>query len=207
MRGDALHSAEHIRHVGAEDPFINMRLVNDDQPQMAEKIQPSRMIGQDAGVDHVGIGEDDAGLGFDCRTGRPRRVAVVNEDAVRVFRRQTDQAFELVLRQSFRGEDEDGGAVFIGGEHIEDRDLVDEALPAGCTGRDDDVLPICESLQRLALMTVEHIDIGLIQGMDRLRPEPCRHGRVFRLNRRDGAGINDLPEALFSLLLFHWLSP
>jgi hypothetical protein len=49
---------QHVRHVRAEDPAVDVRLVDDHELQLAEEPRPRRVVGQDPEVQHVGVGED-----------------------------------------------------------------------------------------------------------------------------------------------------
>ena len=45
----------------AEHAPVGMHFINDDEMQVAEEFLPVGVMGQDAGVQHVGIGQDYAG--------------------------------------------------------------------------------------------------------------------------------------------------
>ncbi len=56
---DALHPAEDIGDMRAEHAPVGVHFVNDDKSQGGEKILPGGVVGQDARVEHIGVGEDD----------------------------------------------------------------------------------------------------------------------------------------------------
>src|SRR6266550_2237045 len=56
-------AAEHVRQVTAEDAPVGVQLIDDDVAEVGEQLYPACVMWQDAGVEHVGIGDDDvAGL-------------------------------------------------------------------------------------------------------------------------------------------------
>ena len=59
---DALEATQHIGHVAAKDAAIGVQLVDDHVAQPAKKLGPAGVIRQDAAVQHVRIGEDQAGI-------------------------------------------------------------------------------------------------------------------------------------------------
>ena len=58
----ALQPADDIGDVRAEHAPVGMHLVDDHEAQVAQEIRPVGVVRQDAGVQHVGVGEDDAGV-------------------------------------------------------------------------------------------------------------------------------------------------
>ena len=59
-RTEAAQPAEHVGHMRAEDAPVDVHLVDDDDAQGGEERCPPRVLRQDAHVQHVGVGEDDA---------------------------------------------------------------------------------------------------------------------------------------------------
>ena len=96
---------------------------------------------QDAGVEHVGIGEDDAGALADGAPGVLRSVAIVSEGA-EVGPHVFDEAvefLELIFGERLGGEKVQGAGAGAGGEVVEDGKVVAERFAAGGGGDDDDV--------------------------------------------------------------------
>ncbi len=58
---DASQSPQHVGEMAAEDAAVGVQLVDDHVAQVAEQLGPLQMVRQDAGVQHVGVGEDQAG--------------------------------------------------------------------------------------------------------------------------------------------------
>ena len=68
---DAPQAAQQVGEVAAVDAAVVMQLVDHDVAQVLEIARPVGVVRQDAGVQHVGIGEDDVGALADGACGRP----------------------------------------------------------------------------------------------------------------------------------------
>ena len=68
---------EHVRDVAAEDAAIRVQLVDDDDLDLLEELEPLRVMRQDRRVEHVRVGDDDLAGRPDRRPDRRRRVPVV----------------------------------------------------------------------------------------------------------------------------------
>ena len=75
--------AQHLGDVGAEDAAVGVALVDDDVPQRAQEGGPAGVGGQDAAVQHVGVGQDVVGVLADPLALLDGRVAVVDRRAHR----------------------------------------------------------------------------------------------------------------------------
>ncbi len=58
---------KHGGDVGAEDAAQDVGLVDGDDLQVAQEVGPGLVVGQDADVEHVGVGEKDVGAAPDVR--------------------------------------------------------------------------------------------------------------------------------------------
>ena len=148
-----------LSHVAAEDSAVDVRLVEDHVPQLVQELSPAFVAGQDADVQHVGIAQQDGRGPPEQRTLVLRRVSVVDrrDDARDV------EAIELaclVLGEGLGGEEEEGARLRIGGEGLEDGQLVAEALAARRPGAHDDVLPGRQQVAGGGLVAVERVDAG-----------------------------------------------
>ncbi len=76
---DAQEAAEDVRHVRAEDAPVVMHLVYDDVAQVLEEADPLGVVGENAGVQHIGVGDDDVPGGAHQLAGGGRGVAIVGE--------------------------------------------------------------------------------------------------------------------------------
>ena len=78
---DAPQASEHIRRVRPEDAAIDVRLVHDDVPQALEQCAPRPVVGEDAHVEHVRVGEEHLRPAADAAALRLGRIAVVDSGA------------------------------------------------------------------------------------------------------------------------------
>ena len=63
--------------MAAEDAAIGMQLVDDDDAQLLEELEPLGVVGQDRRVEHVRVGDDDLTGGPDGGAHGGWRIAVV----------------------------------------------------------------------------------------------------------------------------------
>ena len=77
MGTETPQSAQHVGDVGAEDAPHDVELVDDDERQLRQEVTPAGVTGEDADVEHVGVGEHDVGVAPHPRPGVPVGVAVV----------------------------------------------------------------------------------------------------------------------------------
>ncbi len=75
---DALQAADHVGYVGAKNAAIAVHFIQHDKPERSKKILPGGMMGQDASVEHVGIGEHQSRFAPYLGTSVLGRVAVIN---------------------------------------------------------------------------------------------------------------------------------
>ena len=124
--------------MGAEHAAVRVALVDDDETQAAQEAGPRGVVGQDAVVQHVGVGEDDPGVLAGPVALLPGGVAVVGggADAGQV---EGLQRAELVGGQGL-GRGEVQHRRLVGGEQGgEGRQLVREGLARPGAGGDDGV--------------------------------------------------------------------
>ncbi len=77
MGAQAAKTPEHVGDVAAEDASEDVQLVDHDVAQAAEERGPAGVVGQQPGVDHVGVGEHHVGVAPCPRALRRRGVPVV----------------------------------------------------------------------------------------------------------------------------------
>jgi hypothetical protein len=77
VRADPQESPQDIGDVPAEHAAVGMELVDDDELELLEQLEPLRVVGEDRGVEHVRVGHDDLSGRTDRRADGGRRVAVV----------------------------------------------------------------------------------------------------------------------------------
>ncbi len=191
---DAQQAAQHVGDVAAEDAPVGVRLVDDDEAQLLEELEPLGVVGQDRRAQHVRVGDHDlAGLAHHGADGR-RRVPVVHRGR-EVHLGQGGQVAELgqlVLAQGLGGEQVERPSGRVVGDRLQDRQVVAERL-ARCGGRDDgDVLAVVQRIERLALVAVERGDAATLEGPHQAPVEPVGHvaatgGRAGRTRRAASA--------------------
>src|SRR5207244_12630504 len=74
---DTHQPPHHVGDVRAEHPTVVVQFVQYDVLQVLEQAHPLGVVGQHAGVQHVGVGYDDVPGGADQLAGVGGRVAVV----------------------------------------------------------------------------------------------------------------------------------
>jgi hypothetical protein len=140
--------------VAAEDAAVVVELVDDNVLEVLEKLDPLGVMGQDPGMEHVGVGQDDVAAGPDGLARVLGRVAVVGEDADLLGQPRVDvvELGLLVLGQGLGGEEVKGPRRRVLHDGVEDGQIVAERLARGRRGHDDDVLPLLERLPARALV-------------------------------------------------------
>ena len=131
MAADASQPSHHVGHVAAEQPAVGVELVDDDEAQVLEKLEPLRVVRKDRGVEHVRVGDDHLPRTADHAAHVGRCVAVVG------VRLETDvgrigegpQLNQLVRGQGLGGKDVERPSCVVTGDGVEDRQVVAEGLP------------------------------------------------------------------------------
>ena len=185
--------AQHVGDVAAEDSAVCVQLVDDDDPELLEQLEPLRVVRQDPGMQHVRVRDDDlAGRPNGVPNGR-RRVAVVGRNRCREARRrrQRPELGDLVLPESLGGEEQEcprGGVVR---DRLQDRQGIAERL-AGRGRRDhDDVAPLAHRSHGLRLVAVQLRDPARGEAVAQARVQPVGHRPEDRVPRRDHLVVHD----------------
>ncbi len=183
-RADALEAAQDVGDVAAKNTPIGVDLVQDDVAQPLEEGHPARVVGKDAGMQHVGVADDNPGGLADGGAIALGCIAVVDGKGQRAQDRRGQLAGdgvelgELVLGEGLGGEEVEGAGAGLGEEPAEHGQVVAEGFAAGGGGDDDDVLAAQRSLGSKGLVSVEALDAA---------PAECRH--QARVNARWGLGV------------------
>ena len=184
---EARHPVEPAQHVGqvrAEHAAVGVQLVDDHVLEAREEARPVRVVREHAGVQHVGVGQDDAA----ALAGRPSRVgrgvAVEGDRAVVELRflHQPAQRLFLVAGERLGGEEEERARLAIRRQRLQHRQHVAEALARGGGGGHHQVLARQGLLEGEGLVRVEALDAP---GLQRLaQPRLQRLGHRHRLRAR-----------------------
>ena len=84
--------------MGAEHAAVDVGLVEYDDGEVGKQLRPRLMVGQDAEMQHVGVGEHYVGLAPDLRARLARGVAVVDRRPNALGQAELSQRARLVLR-------------------------------------------------------------------------------------------------------------
>ena len=122
------------------------------------------MVGEDADVQHVRVGEDEVGAVADGAALLARRVAVVDRVAQEA-RPQLGQLSRLVLGERLGRIEIQGARASVGGERVEHRQVERERLAARRAGRDDRV-PLARGGVCLGLVRVELLHAAFPQRVE-----------------------------------------
>jgi hypothetical protein len=196
----AVEPSQHLRHVGAEDAAVGVELVEHDEVKALEEAPPRRVVGQDAGVQHVGRADQHARrVVAQLAACGVRRIAVVDRDAqVEATEgcRVLLEAPALVLGERLEGEEIEGARFGIFAGAPQHGQVVDEGLAAGGGRCEHQVAPALEQLDGPRLVAVELLDAPprqqRRQRLETARQPRCEHrrpgGQHFVVLQRLGEG-------------------
>ena len=181
VRADPLQPPHDVGEVAAEDAPVGVKLVDHDVAEVLEEVQPLRVVREDPGVQHVGVGQDQVRPRPHRAPRVRRRVAVVGEHPE--FRQAPGEGFqlrELVLGERLGGKEVEHAGVGRSEERLEHREVVAEGLPRGGRGDHDHVLALVDELPAPRLVRVELLDAA--------RPERVGESPIERRGKRRGHG-------------------
>ena len=159
LRAEPAQAPHHLGDVAAEHAPVHVRLVEHHVAELVQELRPALVGGEDADVQHVGVGEQDG-------RGAPQQRALVLRRVAVVDRRDDARAHEacelarLVLRERLGGEEEERPRLRLLGEGLEHGELVAEALAARRAGADDDVVAGRQQVAGGGLVAVQGGDAG-----------------------------------------------
>ena len=203
--------------VGAEHPAVGMRLIDDNELQVAQDPCPPLVRGKDGHVQHVRVSEDEPGLLADACAGFGGGVAVVGggndgrcaalvPTALALHRLDEPRGrLQLVGAQRLRrGKvQRAGGGVF--GQPGEDGQLIAQRLARGRAGGHGDVAPCPGGLRHGGLVGVGAGDVGIGKRGDELRQHPLGPVGGLRTPRGQRGRIRALRFGKAPLDRFHQL--
>jgi hypothetical protein len=95
--GQAPQPSQHVRHVAAEHPPVDVGLIDHHKAQMPQEIRPAGMLRQDPHVQHVGVGQDQASPLPDETSRLGRRVPIVRQGGHRELQGEEPGAQDRAL--------------------------------------------------------------------------------------------------------------
>ena len=152
-----------VAHVRPEDAAVDVRLVDHHDVQVHEEVRPRRVVGQDPGVQHVRVGQDQVRALADRAAVLALGVAVVDRRAHGAAQPERRDRPQLVLGQRLRGVEVQRARRRDRAQRVQRRDVEAQRLPGGGAGRHDERRPGRRDLDRLGLMGVELRDPGVGQ--------------------------------------------
>ena len=187
---DPAEPAEHVADVRAEHAAVHVRLVDDDECEVREQLAPSRVVGEDPEMEHVGVREHHVRALADRRTLLAGCVAVVDRGTDPLVEAEGVEAPRLVLGKRLRRVEVEraGGGVLR--QHLERRQLKAERLARRGPGRDDRLV-FERGVERPRLVLVELRDPRLVQRTADGGIELSRHRHEARLPRLIDIVVNE----------------
>ncbi len=171
----ALRELARVGDGGRGHDEIRVQLVDHDVAEILEEVHPLGVVRQDAGVEHVGIGEHEVGPRAHGAAGVLRSIAVVRVHAhVGQGLRKLRQLGELVLGEGLRGEQIQHTGLRLLDECLEHGQVVAERLAGRRRCHHDHVLALGNGLEGPRLVRVELLDAAAAQGLDEARIERGR---------------------------------
>jgi len=154
---DASQAAKDIAQVASKDAAVSVEFVDNDVFQIFEQAGPARVLRKNSGVQHVRVGQDDVRFFADRLSRVAGRVAVIGKDPEGILEAlvQVVKFGELILCESFGGEEVEGACVGAREDGVEDREVVAESFARSSRGDDNEILSGVDCLGGSSLMRVE----------------------------------------------------
>ena len=190
---DAAEAAEDVAEVGTVDAAVVVEFVDDEVAEVFKGLGPFGVMGEDAAVEHIGVGEDDVGAFANGATGVGGGVAVVREGLDREAHGVDHflEFLELVFGEGFGREEVHGSGAGFEDEAVEHREVVAKGFAGGGGSDDDDVASVFDVGEGFGLMPIEFADSAFDEGVGEFRGNGFRdrsYDRIFGelvLNRTD----------------------
>ena len=167
---------EQVGDVAAEDAPQGVQLVDDDVAQPHEERRPAVVVGEDPGVEHLGVGQHHVGRPPEGRPLLRRRVAVVGHRPHPRDQPRPERA-QLVVGQGLGREQQEGGVLPAGEDRLGDGRLVAERLARPGAGGQGDAPAGPEQVDGLRLVDVEAIGPPGRQPLEHLGVEGLSRSR------------------------------
>ena len=182
---------EDVRDVRPEHASVDVRLVDDDIAEVCEDVSPAVVVGEDADVEHVRVGEDDVRPLADLPAALARRVAVVDR-RLEPLQAELGQRPRLVLRERLRRVEVERPRLRLAGDRVEDGKVECKGLSRCRAGGDDDVLSAPRRFPGLGLVAVQGGDAGRDERGRDARVEVVRQRLELRVAGWLDARVRDL---------------
>ena len=156
-----------------EDAPVGVQLIDDDVAEVGEQLYPACVMWQDAGVEHVGIGDDDvAGLadGLPCAYWCVAVVGVGLEVDLQLAD-QTVKLGQLILRQRLRRKKVERPRLGVAEHRLQDGQVVAGGLPGRGRGDHHEILARQGERSGLRLVRVQPADPSRRQRLPQSRIE------------------------------------
>ena len=149
--------------MAAENPSVDVKLIHNHIFQVGKKLLPLGVMGQDAGVQHVGVGDHHVALLADGLPGIVRCVPIIGEslDVCFEFTDESMYLCHLVVGQGLRGEKIDGSGLWFFEDPLEHGDVIAQGLTAGCWRDQNHVLTLMNQLYGTGLVAIKFCDASL----------------------------------------------
>ena len=179
--------------MAAEHAAVRVQLVDDDDLELLEELEPFRVVGEDRRMEHVRVRDHDLARGPHRRADRGGRVAVVGrgQDREAGRRREPAELRDLVLAERLGREQEEGPRRRVVGDGLQDRHGVAQGLARRRRRDDDDVLAGMDGLDRLGLVAVRPVDATRGEAGHDPRVQPGRELAERGRPRRDDLVVDD----------------
>ncbi len=175
---DTLQAAKDEGNVTAEDTPVGMEFIDDDEFQVFEEFSPFDMVRQDAGVQHIGITEDNMAAFTDGAPDILGGIAVVGLDFELRGESLCHVAEDglLVLGEGFGGEEVEGAGGWVLEEGLQDGQVITEGFPGCGGGHDDDVLTGPNGTPCFGLVAEKLVNAAASERINKVRVEVIGEG-------------------------------
>ena len=190
---DAAQPAEDVRDVGAEDPPVHVRLVDDHVAEVVEDVLPAAVgvVREDPDGEHVRVREDDVRFLADSSAKVVRGIAVVDPHGEAAQAKRVQRS-GLILGERLRRVEVQRAGVRVAEELVENGQVERQGLSARRAGRDEDVGACPRHLERFRLVGVQRVDPTGEERPAEIGMEVLRHGHVPCGSRRLATQVREL---------------
>ena len=189
VSADTQQTAKNVGDVATEQAAVRVQLVYDDDLELFEELKPLRVVGQDRGMKHVGVGHNDLAGRSNGGTDGVRGIPVVGGrvDLQPGSPAEFAHLGYLVLTERLGGEEEEGSGGRILGQALQNGNEIAQCLARGGGRNDDDVFAGPDGLDGLGLVRVQaaNAPAGQARLYARVQPGGHRHD-VCRPGRHQG---------------------